>query len=212
MSMRGYGIPINSDRIREEATAKGWTISQLADRMGWYRNQLSGILKRERCRAYTLELIALALELPVSELMADEEAKLKVMLDPGAKIPTRAHDTDAGLDLYAMEDGVIPACGSASFDTGVHCAIPKGYVGLLTSKSGLMAKEGITSRGTIDCGYTGSIKAVLFNHSRKDYIVEKGQKITQLVIMPIITPEPEVCCSLTQTERGNGGFGSTGKF
>ena len=138
--------------------------------------------------------------------------KIKVKLDPGSCMPTRAHNTDAGLDLFSPVRQVIRANDWVSIDTGVHVEIPEGHVGMITSKSGLMANEGITSRGTIDCGYTGSIKAVLFNHSRKDYIVEKGQKITQLVIMPIITPEPEVCCSLTQTERGNGGFGSTGKF
>lgn len=138
--------------------------------------------------------------------------KIKVMLDPGAHMPTRAHSTDAGLDLFSPVRQVIRANDWESIDTGVHVEIPEGYVGMVTSKSGLMAMEGITSRGTIDCGYTGSIKAVLFNHSRKDYIVEKGQKITQLVIMPIITPEPEVGDSLEPTERGNGGFGSTGKF
>lgn len=91
-------------------------------------------------------------------------------------------------------------------------AIPEGFVGMITSKSGLMAKEGITSRGTIDSGYVGSIQAVLFNHRGKTYIVEQGQKITQLVIMPIITPELELVDSLEDTERGEGGFGSTGAF
>jgi dUTP pyrophosphatase len=110
-----------------------------------------------------------------------------------------------------MESGSIPPCGSATFDTGVHVAIPAGYVGLLTSKSGLMAK-GITSRGTIDCGYIGSIKAVLFNHSHNYVIIEKGQKITQLVILPIITPELELVDSLEDTDRGAGGFGSSGAF
>jgi dUTP pyrophosphatase len=138
--------------------------------------------------------------------------KLKVMLDPGAIMPTRAHSTDAGLDLYSPVRQVLRANDRASIDTGVRVAIPAGYVGMITSKSGLMAKEGITCRGTIDAGYTGSIKAVLFNHSQKDYIVEKGQKITQLVIFPIITPEPELVDSLEETERGEGGFGSTGKF
>ncbi len=136
---------------------------------------------------------------------------MKVMLDEGAKMPTRSHKTDAGLDLYSTRRMVIRANDWASIETGVHVEIPAGYVGMLTSKSGLM-KEGITSRGTIDCGYTGSIQAVLFNHSGKTYIVEKGQKITQLVIMPIITPELELVRSLEETERGNGGFGSTGKF
>lgn len=137
---------------------------------------------------------------------------MKVMIDEGAKMPTRAHEWDAGLDLYAMESGKIPPCGSASFDTGVHVQIPAGYVGLLTSKSGLMSKHGITSRGTIDCGYTGSIKAVLFNHSHQYVTIEKGQKITQLVILPIITPELEVVDCLEETDRGCGGFGSSGKF
>ena len=136
---------------------------------------------------------------------------MKIQLDPGAIKPTRAHSTDAGLDLYSPVRKVIRANDRESIDTGVHVEIPVGYVGMVTSKSGLMAKEGITSRGTIDCGYTGSIKAVLFNHSRKDYIVEKGQKITQLVLMPIITPELEVVETLEDTERGTGGFGSTGK-
>lgn len=137
---------------------------------------------------------------------------MKIMLDDGAKMPTRAHDTDAGLDLYAMESGKIPPCGSAKFDTGVHVAIPAGYVGLLTSKSGLMAKQGITSRGTIDSGYSGSIQAVLFNHSHQYIQIEKGQKITQLVILPIITPDLELVDSLEDTDRGNGGFGSTGAY
>jgi dUTP pyrophosphatase len=137
---------------------------------------------------------------------------IKVVLDSGAKMPDRAHPTDAGMDLFAMEGGKISPCGSAIFDTGVHVAIPEGYVGLLTSKSGLMSKQGITSRGTIDAHYTGSIKAVLFNHSHLWVNIEKGQKITQLVILPIITPELELVDSLEETERGTGGFGSTGAF
>ena len=136
---------------------------------------------------------------------------MKIKLDVGAYMPVRAHKDDAGLDLLSPIRTVIPPNSWESIDTGVHVEIPKGFVGMITSKSGLMAKEGITSRGTIDSGYTGSIKAVLFNHSQKTYIVEKGQKITQLVIMPIITPELEVVDSLEETERGFGGFGSTGR-
>lgn len=138
--------------------------------------------------------------------------KVKVALDPDAIMPTRAHSTDAGLDLYAKERCVVWARSSAKLDTGVHIQIPEGYVGFITSKSGLMAEKQITCRGTIDSGYTGSINAVLFNHSSINYIVEKGQKITQLVIVPIITPKLEQVDSLEDTERGSGGFGSTGKF
>ena len=135
--------------------------------------------------------------------------KMKVKLSPGAVMPLRAHPEDAGLDLFSMQDGYIYAGEHAIFDTGVHVAIPAGYVGLITSKSGLMAK-GITSRGTIDSGYTGSIRAVLFNHGPEAYLVRKGDKITQLVLLPIITPELEVVDDLEATERGAGGFGSTG--
>ena len=138
--------------------------------------------------------------------------KIKVMLDPGAIKPTRAHSTDAGLDLYSPERKVIRPNDFVRIDTGVHVEIPAGYVGFITSKSGLMANEGITSRGTIDSGYVGSIQAVLFNHSGKTYIVEQGQKITQLVLLPIITPDLEIVDSLEATDRGNGGFGSTGAF
>ena len=138
--------------------------------------------------------------------------KIKVMLDSGSYMPTRAHDTDAGLDLYATEDAVIFRHGSHTFDTGVHVQIPEGYVGFLKSKSGLNVNHGIQSAGVIDCGYTGSIRAKLYNHGRGMVHIKKGQKISQLVLLPIITPELERVDSLEETERGNGGFGSTGKF
>lgn len=136
---------------------------------------------------------------------------MKVMLDPGAVAPTRAHAYDAGLDLYAAERKVIRAKDFETVETGIHVEIPKGYVGLLTSKSGLMAKHGITCRGTIDCGYTGSVKAVLFNHGGKDYIVQKGDKVTQLVVLPCWLPDVDLVDHLDDTDRGEGGFGSTGR-
>lgn len=135
---------------------------------------------------------------------------MKVSLDNGAKLPERAHQNDAGLDLFSLETKYISPKEYVRFETGVHVEIPAGYVGLLTSKSGLMSK-GITSRGTIDCGYTGSIKAILFNHGDEGYLIRAGDKITQLVILPIITPEIELVDSLETTERGEGGFGSTGR-
>lgn len=137
--------------------------------------------------------------------------KLKVVLDEGAKMPTRAHEADAGLDLYSRVNAMLRPGMIAEFDTGVHVAIPKGYVGLLTSKSGLM-KKGVTSRGTIDADYTGSIKAILYHQGKEPVKIAKGQKITQLVICPVITPDPVQVESLEETERGDGGFGSTGKF
>lgn len=141
--------------------------------------------------------------------------KVKIMLDEGAYMPTRAHKTDAGMDLYAREAQVVPARGSAEFDTGVHVELPCSVLyrttGFLKSKSGLNCKFGITSEGVIDAGYTGSIKVKLYNHSYHDYRVCKGDKISQLVILPILTPDLELVDELEETERGTGGFGSTGR-
>ena len=138
--------------------------------------------------------------------------KVKVVLDPDAIMPTRAHELDAGYDLYSREDAVIFQNASGKFDTGVHIAIPAGYVGFLKSKSGLNVKNGIQSEGVIDAGYTGSVCVKLYNHGAHAVEIKKGQKISQLVLLPIITPELEAVDSLEETDRGNGGFGSTGKF
>ena len=138
--------------------------------------------------------------------------KMKVKLDTGAKMPTKAHETDAGFDLYARESKVIPARASATFDTGVHIELPFRTVGLLKSKSGLNVKFGITSEGVIDVGYTGSIVAKLYNNSFEDYHVKKGDKITQLVIVPLAFVDTlELVDELEEAERGNNGFGSSGR-
>ena len=136
---------------------------------------------------------------------------MKIKLDESAKMPTRAHSTDAGLDLYARESRIVPAHGSVKFDTGVHIELPNGTVGMLKSKSGLNVNHSITSEGVIDVGYTGSIAVKLYNNSDIDYLVEKGDKISQLVIMPILTPELELVDSLDKSDRGDNGFGSSGK-
>ena len=142
--------------------------------------------------------------------------KIKVKLDEGAKVPTRAYKTDAGLDLYSRKNKVIPARGSAIFDTGVHVELPLNTVGLLMSKSGLNVKFGLTNEGVIDYGYRGSIVVNLYNNSTTDYTVKKGDKISQLLIVPILTPEVEIVDSSVElyggmTERDSGGFGSTGR-
>lgn len=138
---------------------------------------------------------------------------MRIMLDKGVGImPTRAFATDAGLDLYSPEEVHIPPKWFATIDTGVHVELPKNTVGLLKSKSGLNVKHGIQSgEGVIDVGYTGSIRVKLYNHSGRWYKVEKGDKISQLVIIPILAPELELVDELDETERGTGGFGSTGR-
>lgn len=136
---------------------------------------------------------------------------MKIKLDSGAYMPTRAHEADAGLDLYSREEVLLRGGDSYCFDTGVHMAIPAGYVGFVKSKSGLNVRHNIQSEGVIDSGYTGSIVVNLVNHSIWPVQIEKGQKISQIVLLPIITPELELVDALEATERGNGGFGSTGK-
>ena len=136
---------------------------------------------------------------------------MKIMIDKGAFKPDRAHKADAGLDLFAMECQTVPAGGSAIFNTGVHIEIPIGWVGMLKSKSGLNVKYGITSEGVIDAGYTGGIIVKLYNNSESDYVVKRGDKISQLVIMPVMLPDLEVVEKFDETERGDNGFGSTGK-
>lgn len=136
---------------------------------------------------------------------------MKVMLDPGSYLPERAFATDAGLDLRSPVDAWVPAHGSIVIDTGVHMEIPVGYVGMLKSKSGLNVKHGITSEGVVDAGYVGSIIAKLYNNADKAYVIAKGDKITQIVILPILAPEIEVVDHLDKTERNCNGFGSTGR-
>lgn len=136
---------------------------------------------------------------------------MKIILDKGAYMPTRAHEWDAGLDLYAMEDKYIPGECGVEFNTGVHLEIPKGFVGLVKSRSGLMMKQSITTDGVVDAGYTGSIRVKLFNHGTSAYKVKAGDKIAQLVILPVAAPPLELVEEFEQTERGDQGFGSTGR-
>ncbi len=137
---------------------------------------------------------------------------MKVMLDKDAIMPQKAHVTDAGYDLYSREKQIVPAKESATFDTGVHIELPEGTVGLLKSKSGLNVKHGLVSEGVIDVGYTGSIVVKIYNHSGYDYKVEKGDKISQLVIVPLVNiGNLELVDSLEEKERGNNGFGSSGR-
>ena len=136
---------------------------------------------------------------------------MKIKLDDGAFMPVRAHDTDAGADLRSPIETVVPAMGSRVIDTGVHIQLPHGYVGMLKSKSGLNVRNGITSEGVIDEGYTGSIKVKLYNHGDEPYKIERYDKITQLVIMPCEYVDFDVVDELDDSERGDGGFGSTGK-
>ena len=136
---------------------------------------------------------------------------MKVKIDSWAFAPVRAHRQDAGLDLKSPRDAIVPARGYAVIDTGVHVEIPYGQTGFLKSKSGLNVNHNITSEGVIDSGYTGSITVKLYNHGDIPYALKKGDKISQLVILPIVVDEIEIVDSIDGGERGNDGFGSTGR-
>lgn len=137
--------------------------------------------------------------------------KMRIVLEDGAYMPVRAHSTDAGLDIMAMEGGVVKAGQSQIFRTGVHVELPPNTGGLFVSKSGLMMYMDITSTGLIDEGYSGEILVKLFNHGTNDFEVYAGDKISQLVIIPVICANIEVVDSIKAGERGENGYGSTGR-
>ena len=139
---------------------------------------------------------------------------MKIMLDKNAFIPIRAHADDAGYDLKTRDRVEVPAHGYAIVDTGVHMQIPSKYVGFLKSKSGLNVVHSLTGEGVIDSGYTGSIVVKIYNHGDNTYVFNEGDKIIQIVLLPIFTPLLQLVDSFEDNEsggRGNNGFGSTGE-
>ena len=134
-----------------------------------------------------------------------------ISLDPGAFPPTRAHATDAGLDIKSPVKALVRAHDSLVIRTGVHVELPLETAGLLVSKSGLMTNHDITSTGLIDEGYDGEIVVKLFNHGDEDYEIRVGDKISQLVVLPVLYPEVVIVPHLVNGgPRGSQGFGSTG--
>ena len=136
---------------------------------------------------------------------------MNIILDNGAFKPEFAHKTDAGADLRSPICATVPARGSVVIDTGVHVEIPEGYVGMLKSKSGLNVKHNLIGEGVCDSGYSGSIRVKLYNLGNEDYQIHRGDKIIQLVIMPCGYCEFTEVEQFADSERGNGGFGSTGR-
>lgn len=147
-------------------------------------------------------------DLPM-DWMDDE---LKIVLDDGAYMPLRAHEDDAGLDLRTPIDFTLFAGGAITIDTKVRFAIPKGQYGKLESKSGLHTKHDIVCLGgVIDASYRGTVRVRLHNFGTADYEFSAGDKIVQMIIKECKTPKLVLVQSLDDTERGENGFGSTGK-
>lgn len=136
---------------------------------------------------------------------------LPVQLDEGAYMPERAHKLDAGLDLRSPIGASLLPLHGIGIRTGVHIQLPPGTVGMLKSKSGLNTKFGITSEGVIDEGYSGELVVKLYNHSSNTFHIKRGDKISQLVILPVLRPTPVQVDKIEGGERGDSGFGSTGR-
>ncbi len=135
-------------------------------------------------------------------------------LDGRARLPTRAYPGDAGLDLHALDDGVLGPGERASIRTGIAVEIPDGQAGLVLPRSGLAARHGIAianAPGLIDSGYRGEVRVLLLNTDRAaSFMFSSGERIAQLVLVRIETPEIVEVDALATSERGAGGFGSSG--
>ncbi|MGE5425768.1 MAG: dUTP diphosphatase [Bacillota bacterium] len=154
--------------------------------------------------------VTAATALPASVTDNEKPAILAERVHAEAKLPTRAHATDAGLDLYACENVSVPAYGTDRIRTGVKLMIPEGYAGLIWDKSGLAAQGYKTMGGVIDSGYRGEIMVVFKNLSEDIYNIQAGQKIAQLLIQKVEFPKIEEGKVENDTSRLDGGFGSTG--
>ncbi|EXJ54425.1 dUTP pyrophosphatase [Cladophialophora yegresii CBS 114405] len=149
---------------------------------------------------------------PVPKLTSTSHPPLLIKkLSPNATTPTRGSAFAAGYDLYASKPATIPARGKALVSTDLSIATPEGTYGRIAPRSGLAAKHFIdTGAGVIDADYRGEVKVLLFNHADTDFEVNKGDRIAQLVLERIYTPEIVEVDSLEESVRGAGGFGSTG--
>lgn len=134
-----------------------------------------------------------------------------IKMSEKAQEPKRSNDTDAGYDLYSIEDKTIKPKSRAMIKTGISMAIPSGFVGLIWPRSGLAVKHGIdTLAGVIDSGYRGEICVVLQNHGDKSYEVKSGDRVAQMLFQSVECVYFNEVDDLQESQRGNGGFGSSG--
>ncbi|KAF3933848.1 hypothetical protein ABW19_dt0201496 [Dactylella cylindrospora] len=151
-------------------------------------------------------------EAPAVTSVETQPSLLIKKLNDKARTPTRGSAFAAGYDLYASEDTVVPKGGKALVETGLSMAIPEGCYGRVAPRSGLASKNFIdTGAGVIDSDYRGPLKILLFNHSDVDFEVKEGDRVAQLILERIYTPEILVVEDLEESARGAGGFGSSGR-
>ncbi|KAI1767606.1 deoxyuridine 5'-triphosphate nucleotidohydrolase [Hypoxylon sp. FL1150] len=148
---------------------------------------------------------------PSSTTLEQSPPLLIKKLSPAARLPTRGSAYAAGYDLYASRPATIPARGKALVETDISIAVPAGTYGRIAPRSGLASKHFIdTGAGVIDADYRGPVKVLLFNHDEADFAVAEGDRVAQLVVERIYTPEVVEVQELEESVRGAGGFGSTG--
>ncbi|MFC2168496.1 dUTP diphosphatase [Acidobacteriota bacterium] len=133
-------------------------------------------------------------------------------LSPDARLPLYGHKGDAGMDLFSSLDYVLKKNEIFAVPTGICVEIPKGYVGLIWDKSGVSLKGAHRMAGVVDAGYRGEIKVVMVNLGQESFVIEKGMKIAQMLIQAVEGVEIVEVDNLEDSSRGEGGFGSTGKF
>lgn len=131
-------------------------------------------------------------------------------LSPLAKLPQRAHPTDSGADLFALERTVLPARAITKVHTGIAVELPENTSGIIWGKSSLESKGIKAMAGLVDAPYRGELIVCMYNLNEQDFVFEAGQKVAQLVVLPTLYPAFEEVSELTDTSRGEGGFGSTG--
>ena len=137
-----------------------------------------------------------------------------IPLREGAHIPQKAHEDDAGFDLYASEDYMLKAHGFGCVPTALSIELPEGYEAQVRPRSGLAAKYGVTvlnAPGTIDAGYRGELKVILINHGEQDFAITAGMRIAQLIVSPVLPARFVEAAVLAESDRGDGGFGSSGE-
>ena len=137
--------------------------------------------------------------------------KVNIKLDKGAYMPERAHATDAGADIRTPEFFILDPHSSKIVHTGVHIETPENCVTMVKSKSGLYTKYGITTTGVVDEGFTGEVLIKLMNNGPHTVYFNEGDKIAQLVVMPVFYPDFEQVDEISGGDRGDGGYGSTGR-
>ncbi|KAF8866519.1 putative Deoxyuridine 5'-triphosphate nucleotidohydrolase [Acephala macrosclerotiorum] len=153
----------------------------------------------------------MATETPAVTTVSSQPPLLIKKLSDKARLPTRGSAFAAGYDIYASKDTVVPARGKVLVDTDLSIAVPDGTYGRIAPRSGLASKHMIdTGAGVIDADYRGQVKVLLFNHGEKDFEVKEGDRVAQLVLERIYTPEVMEVQELEESVRGAGGFGSTG--